>query len=96
MSRNTLIKNDHLHLEMEINEENIPLLHCEVYKWSRDLYWMYLDWFDEVRMQLRSKGLTELFVAIPNGQKGTSKFAQMFGFKIKYKNDTHYIGVRSI
>jgi len=80
----TLGDNDYFRIRIEcvkIGDSYIPLLHVDIYKWSKSLYLQYLDVFENLQIELNKLGIDELYVYIAEGDKKLLKFTLMFGFE---------------
>ena len=79
--KHTLIDNEEGLLEIEMIEGN-PFLHLQLYKWSASYYRKYKELLAGVKLHLRSKGLSHIYVAIPSDDPKLLRFEIMFGFKL--------------
>lgn len=55
------------------------LLHCDVHKWSKELYQVYLEDWTEAVASLKEHGINELYAVFKNEKTG--RFAELFGFE---------------
>ena len=79
--RHTVLKNEFGTLSCEISKEGCWFVHLELKKWSKSLYKEYLIFFYKWLHTLNKKGVSAVFVLIPEGDDKLYKFEEMFGFK---------------
>lgn len=77
--RLTLFEEDGIHCELEIYN-GLPFLHCTVTKWSKTKYLEFLNYWELTKLELEKKGIDFMFCVSTSPK--TTKFAEMFGFKI--------------
>lgn len=77
-----LVENDITKVELERVDERV-FVHCEVYKWSKEIYRDLLELFVDIRELVRNEGVPALYCSyMLNDVKG-QHFATMFGFTIE-------------
>ena len=88
IDRWTILKNEKAHAELELKyEQNQPVywFHCQIYKWSHNLFREYVDIMFDIQDQMKESGVKYLFAVVKD--KKLERFAEMFGWD--YLIDTH-------
>jgi len=80
----TILENDNWNIRCEFSKE-IPdavIIHCNVYEWSHTLCKEYLDTWEIVVEDLKSRGIKHIGTLAKVHETKLMKFACMFGFNI--------------
>ena len=75
----TIYKDETLELFLEFTEDNMPFIHCYVYKWSTEIYKQHKVIWQSVIDTLRAKGYSTIYAGAMDNK--LVKFARMFGFE---------------
>lgn len=76
-----MIDDEYIKFSVEYIEEQ-PFLHLELHQWSKSLYKVYLEMFDEIKQILKDMGYDAVWVLIPDDDNKLLKFEKMFGFNV--------------
>lgn len=65
---------------LEINPYGIPVIHCYIYKWSKESYKHQKEVFASIMKALKNKGYDVIYA--PAIDEKLIRFAKMFGFEL--------------
>lgn len=84
MLRYPIIDNDDWRVECEFDTLNpsVAIIHCNVYAWTHNKYKMYLDVWETIVLEMKTKGIARLGIFAEDGDSRLIRFALMFGFNI--------------
>lgn len=80
-TRFTIIENEFGKLEAELFLDNL-FLHLKLYKWSKNVYKVYKDFFETWLLEAKQMGFKKVYLIIPPEEK-LIKFEKMFGFSFE-------------
>lgn len=87
MSNRITIREDEFgKLEIETYEGDI-FFHLELYKWSKDLYKQYMEYFNTLLEELKMRGLKEVFAIIKSTRLKEIRLIKMFGLVPVFEQD---------
>ena len=76
--RQLLLDTEEVKLELEATNGIGWTLHCDVHKWSKDIFRDMLEIWDQLISFLKDNGISEIFIYANTSMP--YKFANMFGF----------------
>lgn len=75
----TIYKDDTGELFLELTPDNMPIIHCYIYKWTKSSYKHQKLVWESVITALKNKGYETIYAAAKDEK--LIKFAKMFGFE---------------
>jgi len=82
----TLWENDNVNLRLDLDNE-LPLLHFNINKWSVQIYKDLLDKWTLVLEMLKDSGIPVVYSCIASDDTKTQKFQNMFGLEKFLENE---------
>lgn len=76
----TLYKDETGELFLEMFK-GVPIIHCYIYKWSKDNYKKHKIVWEEVVQHFKNKGFPAMYAARKKEDTKLKKYAEKFGFE---------------
>lgn len=92
MSRYVVYEDDNVLVEVEVINTKDLFLHCKVTKWNKSIYFLLLDVFDKLLLELKSKGIYKIYSLSDNPK--LSKFCEMMLMTYVTEDEKHSLYVR--